>query len=171
MKILDEYIIRKNLMIASLFLSGYELLKNCIIDDLKSFFITGFNEKEYKYDEKYLKICPNKKTLYQDSCNYLLVMQAITNEELIALENIRIYRNKVAHNLNSILVDEQQNIDIELLRKLSHLLTKIDNHWCQIDFEIMNDGENENVDYENIQSGRKLLFDHFVKIVDEYTRN
>lgn len=98
-------------------------------------------------------------------------MRAITNEELIDLENIRIYRNKVAHNLNNILINEQENIDVELFRKLSHLLTKIDIHWCKIDFDIMNDVDNENVDYEKIQLGRKLLFDHFVKIVDEYTRN
>jgi len=28
------------------------------------------------------------------------------------LENKRIYRNKVAHDLNSILIDDNQNIDI-----------------------------------------------------------
>lgn len=158
-------------MLASLFLSGYELLKNCIIDDLKSFYITGFKDQKLIYFKKYDSICSNKKTLYQDSCKYLLVMGAINTEDLTELENIRIYRNEIAHVLNKILLDENINIDVILLRKLGYFLTKIDNFLCQIDYDIMNDITNRDEDYENMFSGKKLLFEHFIKIVDEYTRN
>ena len=59
-----------------------------------------------------MKICPKKKTNYQDSCKYLLVMGTINELDLIGLENICIYRNKVANDLNNILNDDNQNIGI-----------------------------------------------------------
>ncbi len=167
-KLLNPKLIKKHLMLASLYLTGYELLKNSIVDDVKGFFLTGLNENGFTYSSDYgQKVLPLHRKVFEASCLWLAQMNAITPEDVEQLQRIREHRDKIAHDLPTLLVDSKYDIDLSLLRKMKYYIRVIGKFWGTIEVETDPDIDLSQVDFEGIRSGRALLFDYLISVVDE----
>lgn len=178
-KIMNMNQVEKNLIVSSLYLSAFEILKISIVDDVKGFFsqINGkelvLNEEEY--GEKVLKLDKNAKkrlnqgkniTPYMElnaSCLWLKKMDAINKSEIDEIHKIRRHRNEIAHELPKLLIDSTLDVNIEYLLKIKELLNKIDNWWI-IEVEIPILGL-EISDGEEVKTGRMMILDHILSIL------
>ncbi|MCX5704187.1 MAG: hypothetical protein NT066_06845 [Candidatus Omnitrophica bacterium] len=168
-KILNPDIVKSNLTLASLYLSAYELLRDLILGRIKNFFSepsktsTGWDiipSKEYK-DEV---LCRAKNVIHA-SCLWLKKMNAINEDDIKAIQEIRRHRNEIAHELPKLLVDNNFSIDVNQFLKIRELLTKIERWWI-IEFEmaINEDFDNIDVEPEKVLSGPMILLDHLIVI-------
>lgn len=120
---------KRNLMIAAIYLTAYELIMSAIIEQLKNFYIDRIQHDttimEQRYQTEVLSLDKNKNKILA-SCLWLEQMGAITKEDIEEIAKIREHRNKVAHQLPAFLVDDAVNINTAYIYKMHELLTKID---------------------------------------------
>lgn len=187
-KLTNPATIKKNLVVASLFVTAFEMLKSSIEDKIRGFLceVTGFNEKgeittkvtpayrEAILDRNILEVS-NKKSDFQifyASCLWFKDMEAITEADVTDLQAIRKHRNLIAHQPVRLLVDDAIDINLELLKKAHDLLNKIDKWWI-LEIEIPTSGEyvaDHSIDESNVDSGMTLLLNYFMEVAsDEIT--
>jgi len=157
-KFLNPERIRINLLLSSLYLSAFEILKTSIIDSIKGFFVlaqemTDEQAKELKdtisedavnrireqYSEQVEEYerqvgakfdGPDQYALIP-SCRWLQKMGALEENEIDAVKQIRDHRNEIAHELPSLLIGEGININVNLFQRIRELLRKIDVFWAR----------------------------------------
>ena len=168
-KLLDPELIKKNLMLASLFIAGYEMLKTFVVEDVKWMYKTGFEENGLTFSPDYeRKVLSKHKKVFEASCLWLAEANAITQDDVKELQRIREHRDKVTHDLPTLLVDPDFNIDVSLLRKMKYYVDVLGKFWATIEFETSaNEGiDPDQVDYDRIRSGTDLFFEYLVSIAD-----
>jgi hypothetical protein len=159
-KVLNPERVKINLLLSSLYLSAFEILKISIIEGTKDVFvyaqeITDEQVQELKTTlgedtvlrmqeqfvsqvEEYEKEVGTKfDTRDQQglilSCRWLQRMSALDENEVDEIKQIRDHRNKIAHELPHLLVSEGIEVDVNLLQRIRELLRKIDTFWARSD--------------------------------------
>jgi hypothetical protein len=91
----------------------------------------------------------------------------ITKDDIDYLEQIRKHRNLIAHEPLRLLIDENVNINISLLKKSQQLLNKIEKWWI-IEFEIpVNpDFDKMKIDENEVQSGTTIFLDYLMLVAN-----
>ncbi len=138
---LNPETLRHNIIWASIFITGYELLKENIIENLSYFFMDGLNEKGLilgsSYKENVLKKDKNKNPLW-GSIEWYKESGAINTDDILKFKNIRKIRNKLVHQL---LDFTSEGIDKELIDSMNDLIYLSDKigKWWIINIEIPTD--------------------------------
>jgi len=124
---LNPEILRSRLIAASIYIAGFEALKDAVIDRIQGFFWTGFDASGAKIDPKYQSdvLARNKSPVYA-SLDWLMEMDAIDGADIESFTQVKECRNTLAHKLLSTLnadglpedFDECFNQLVELLRKV-----------------------------------------------------
>lgn len=172
-KLMDMSNIEKNLIVSSLYLSAFEIIKISIIEDTKNFFseVKGkelvLNKQEYKKEVLKLdKDFGKKRDQHIElnaSCLWLEKMNVITKDEIDEIHLIRKHRNEIAHELPRILIDSTLDVNIKYLMKIRELVNKIDNWWINVEMSI------QYLDLDNVEevkTGRIMILDHILSILD-----
>ncbi|MGB3478134.1 MAG: hypothetical protein WBB67_03125, partial [bacterium] len=104
---LNPEILRSNLIVASIYITAFEMLKDSIIDRIKNFFTHGFNENGWIVSNEYKKnvLSKDKSQLYA-SLLWLHEMSAINESDLEQFEAIKKRRNELAHEMSKLLQTE-----------------------------------------------------------------
>lgn len=168
-KLFNKDIIKRNLLLASLYITGYEILKHSIIEDVKTFFSVGYDPNKGnilspQYQTEVLSL--DSKSVFRASCLWLAKMEAITDDDIEQIDIIRKHRNKIGHELPLILTDKNYDIDISLLRKMKYYIRTINSFWGKVELSINPDIDLNDVDFLEIRSGRDILFEHLINIVE-----
>src|SRR5947209_7584242 len=131
---LEASTLKQNLIIASLYLTAYELLKDSIISQIEGFFTAPYGGKDYhtllahQYKQDVLSL--DKSKLYA-SCLWLKNMGAITDGDIENVKLIRDHRNQIAHELPQLLTSSDIEVNIQYFVTLKNLLGKIDTWWIK----------------------------------------
>ena len=133
---LNPEVLKAKLIAASMYLTAFELLKDSIIDRVKGFYITGFDESDTTVSSAYAAevLSLNKSCLYA-SLLWLKKQDAINDDDLSTFEAIKTCRNGVAHELRRIVAGDLEGAFVEQLPALISLLRKIEVWWI-VNFEI-----------------------------------
>lgn len=169
-KILQPDIVKTNLILASLYLTAYEILRESICDRIKDFFSnptktsTGWEflpAAEYKNE-----VLNAHKDLICASCLWLKKMSVLCEDDIKAIEAIRNHRNEIAHELPKLLSNKKSDIDTDKFLKMRELLFKIERWWI-VEFEmaINEDFDTIDVDVNQVLSGPMMLLDHLISVV------
>ena len=159
-KLFTPEILRTNLLLSSLYLTSFEILKVAIIEGVKDFFIyqtpiTNDEEKELlksvdpKLVERFRASYENEVNDYEKeigiriddrdklglipSCKWLQRQDALSEEEVDEIKLIRDHRNEIAHELPGLLIGEGFDIQLEHFQRIRTLLRKIDVFWARND--------------------------------------
>ena len=184
-KITNPELIKRNLLVASLFVTSFEMLKTSVQDRIKGILCinSSFNnegELEFEISEDYKSqvlerhigtIDRHKQPdfhLFYSSCLWLKDKNAINKKEMKELQQIRKHRNLISHNPLKLLVDDNTNVNITLLKKSQELLTKIEKWWI-VKFEIPAnpDYDGLEIDETQIHSGTTIFLDFLMEIAGE----
>lgn len=154
-RVLHPRTLKKNIITASIFSMGFEMLKNSIVEKIKGFFTNGFDENgmivSAEYKEKVLVL--NRSPLYA-SLTWLRDMGAIDDEDLEKFEYIKRCRNTLAHEM---LTFASSGIDFdvtETFEEMVGLLKKIEIWWfVNLDMAIDPEAYPEDLDLEQVTPG------------------
>jgi hypothetical protein len=146
-------------------LTGYELVKTSILEDIKSFYSVGISGEGVAHDTRYerdvLTLAPNK---FEASVEWLVRNQALDRAHVDILNSVRSHRHEVAHELARFLVDPDADVNVELLSALHRVMRALDRFWGSIEIDVNPDLDGREVNPEDIHSGSRLLFDYLLQI-------
>lgn len=99
---LNPEVTRPRLIAASIYIAGFEALKDSVVGRIRDFFRTGFDESGDKIDPKYESDvrARNRSPVYA-SLEWLKEMHAIDDVDLAAFDRVKACRNTLAHTLFS----------------------------------------------------------------------
>lgn len=164
-RFLNPEILRTNLIVASLFITAFEMLKDSIIEHIRYFFINGFNEKGWIIDNKYKTevLSRNKSPLYT-SLAWLKGMNVINDNDIETFNKIKDCRNELAHEIVNFVSKGPKNDPLPLFSKMVNLIHKIDKWWIlNVEIPTNPDLGIKEIDEEGITSGKiitlRLLLD------------
>lgn len=154
-RFLNPEILRANLIVASLYITAFEMLKESIIGRIKDFFTDGFNENGWIINERYRSevLCLNSSPLYS-SLLWLKNMDAITDDDIENFNEIKNCRNDLAHEITNF-ISKGPNIDpLPLFSKITNLLFKIEKWWIiNVEIPTNPDFDGKDVNEEGIVPG------------------
>ncbi len=164
-RFLNPETLRTNLIVASLFITAFEMLKDCIIDRIKDFFTSGFNQNGWVVDEKYNTevLSRNQSQLYA-SLDWLKDMDVIDKQDIKRFDKMRQCRNELAHEIANFISRGSKIDPLPLFSEISYLLFKIEKWWI-INVEIPTNPEfdDKHIEEDGIVPGRimtlRLLMD------------
>lgn len=137
-RFLNPESLKENLVISSLYITSFEILKDSIISKIKDFFIEGFDEKGFIYSEKYNKevlSLDKKKRPLQASFLWLKKYDVINDDDLNNWERIVLFRNELAHDMLKFLTQIPESDLLDLFQIILNLITKIEKWWI-INYEL-----------------------------------
>jgi hypothetical protein len=125
-KFLNPERVKSNLILSSLYLSAYELLKSAMIDNIKDFFTFGFDADgkpivDQEYSEQVRKVDGD---LLRASCLWLEKNGGISVDEVEQVVQLRNHRNQIAHESPQLLIDSGLNLNIDYFVHVRRLLEK-----------------------------------------------
>lgn len=155
-------ILRTNLITASLYVTAFEILKDCIIGNIRDFFTNGYNNGEWIISEKYnSEVLSKNKSVLHASLNWLKMKCVIDDSDINVFMNVKDIRNKIVHEMPMFM---QKSTLLELtepLEKIIFLINKIENWWIEEveiptspDFDDIDESE---INYESIVPGNILI--------------
>lgn len=164
-RFLNPETLKNNLILGSIYITSFEMLKDSVITKLKDFFIDGIDENGFIYSERYkTKVLTLHKNPLQASLIWLQNMEAIDSKDIKKFEKIKVFRNKLAHEMLDFIANIPEDDLFELFNDMISLLTKIGRWWI-VNVEIPTnpdyDGQeiNENEITPGINITLQLLFD------------
>lgn len=154
---LNPEVTRPRLIAASIYIAGFEVLKEAIVDHIRDFFWMGFDESGYKIDPKYQSdvLARNRSPVYA-SLAWLMEVNAIDEADVRVFDRVKACRNTLAHKLFSMLGSEGLPLDFEQrFTEMVTLLHKIEVWWVtNFEIPINPDYDGINIDEEEIVPGR-----------------
>lgn len=153
---LDPDILRPRLISGSIYIAGFELLKNSIIDRIRSFLCPEFDVNGDISDAEYQSdvLRRNPSTLYA-SLDWLKDMGAINDEDIETFERVKTCRNHLTHRLFKFLAGDGLPSDFErCFSEMVALLHKIEVWWLvNVEIPTNPDFDGEDIDEDGIRPG------------------
>jgi hypothetical protein len=155
---LNPTILRPRLVTASLYIAAFELLKTAIIDGIRSFYSSGFDQKAMRISPEYQSdvLVKNASPLYA-SLEWLKESQAINEDDIAAFEKVKDLRNELAHKLSEKLF---KGLPLELASRFVEMVSLLDKieRWWIVNVEIPTSPElhNEEIDEQSVIPGRVM---------------
>ncbi len=128
-EVLNPDVLRPRMAQAALFIVGFELLKDTVVDRIRRFFWRGFNENGEIIDPEYDTVLSKNKSPVYASLDWLAEQEAIDEGDRQTFERIKQCRNEIAHEMLNVL---SQGLPPEFADRFSELLAllrKIEVWW------------------------------------------
>lgn len=160
--------ITANLQHAAMYLVAYELLRRAIVDEVKGFYMVGFSGEQWRYDEDGYEaaVLSRHKKVYEASCLWLATQGVFEKEDVAELQRIREHRDRVAHELPSLMVDPAFDVDLSLLLRVRHYLGLVGRFWGSLNASLSEIPPDE-IDCDGIVPMSMLLLDHILSVTVE----
>ena len=158
--------VNRNLVHAGLFLVAFELVRELIVKRVKGFydgvtFGEGMPFKSYEED-----VLARHKNIFEASLLYLRDhFEAISPEDLRAIQMLREHRNRIAHDLPRMLPCMDSIANDALLSSARNSLFRLSNFWVYIDIGADPAFKSQNIDWEKVAGEDLALLDRIIEQV------
>lgn len=152
---LNPDVLRPNLIVASIYIAAFELLKNAIVDRLRFFYTFGFDQNSTPTGRKYPSevLARNRSPVYA-SLDWLKKSQAIDSNDLAVFEKVKQLRNDLAHELTQMLRTGLPAALPERFGEMVSLLDKIERWWLvNVEIPTNPDFDGKEVDAQDVIPG------------------
>jgi hypothetical protein len=154
------------------FLAAYEMLKDALIDQPRSFFSDEWTtDGGWEISEAYrTKVLSLDRKEMVACAKWFHASGALDDDDLVALRAIAEHRNIVAHELPSIIGSVEKDVSLMHLRCIYAVTSKIDKWWIrEIEVPTNPDFDHEPITEEqldNSYSARMLIMSLLVRIAE-----
>jgi hypothetical protein len=158
-RFLNPDTLRSNLIIASIFLAAYEILKQSIVERIRNFYSTGFDSSGVMIDSKYEAevLSKNRSPVYA-SLAWLKESEAIDDADVAAFDAIRQTRNKIAHEITQMLTEGLPDDCLSRFQEMVNLLAKIEKWWIvNVEISTNPDFDGKEIDENGIMAGPVII--------------
>jgi len=129
-RFLDPKELRPNLILASLYIAAFEILKNSIIERIRDFYITGFVGKDWIISPDYQEqVLSKDRSITYASLKWLKESQAISDEDIEKFNKAKECRNLLAHEITKFLAKGLPPEFSVCFNDIIALLNKIEKWW------------------------------------------
>lgn len=151
--------LKANLIISSLFITSYEILKDSIITRIRNFYTNGFNEKGWIVDKEYqTEVKKLNKSLLYASLEWLKNMKIIDDNDIEAFNEIKKCRNQLAHEIVNFIAGGSSINPLPLFPKMINLLDKIEKWWIlNVEIELNPNLNDKEIDKKGIVPGPIIM--------------
>lgn len=170
-RFLDPDVVRPSLFLATMFITTFEILKDSIVDNIRSFYTTGFDEHGPTVESGYQSevLSKNKSPLYA-SLQWLCEHGAIDDEDLVTFEKLKNTRNLLAHQLFSVVTGQVESAHEVEFDALVALLRKISVWWVvNVEIPTNSDFDAQEIDEEGIVPGAILSLQMLIQVASGNT--
>ncbi|HEX8081085.1 MAG TPA: hypothetical protein VF557_12810 [Jatrophihabitans sp.] len=145
--------IRATLAFAGLYQITHEMIKQSVVDEVRLFYRTGFQDRVWTYDEvnyeaQVLRKAPKNK--FRASVLWLVEGGALTLEQADRLTAIYSHRHELSHELIKYIIDPDLEPDLDLLTDALTILKAIRRFWTSIELDIGTFEDHGDVDLDEI---------------------
>ena len=154
-RFLNPDTLRSNLIVSSIFLSAYEILRQSIIERIRDFYTTGFDSSGMIVDPKYeTEVLTRNRSPVYASLAWLKESHAIDEADIAAFDGIRKTRNAIAHEIPQMLTGGIPDDCVSRFHEMVNLLARIEKWWI-VNVEIPTDPDldGKEIDDEGIMPG------------------
>jgi len=149
---LNPEVLRPNLIIASIYIAAFELLKNTIIDRIRGFYTMGFDGNGRRIDPEYQsEVLSKSRSPVYASLEWLKEAKAIQENDIDIFESAKKHRNDLAHAIMGMLAE---GLPSDLSARFSEMVSLIDKieRWWIVNVEIPTNPEfdGEHIDESGI---------------------
>lgn len=169
-QLLTPAVMQEKLISASLYITAFELLRQSIVGRIRDFYnieSIGLEPGTYQPSEEYRSevLARNKSTLYA-SLDWLTEHGAIDLGDLETFERIKSIRNKLAHELPSVVMGAVDFDHVEIFQDLITILRKIEVWWVvNVEIPTNPDFDGQEIDEAGIVPGPVLMLQMMVEVL------
>jgi hypothetical protein len=124
---LQPWRIRATLSFAGLYQITHELIKEAVVDEVRQFYMDGFDQSGYTYNEEsyaaHVLSRDPKKRKFRASLLWLVESDAISMEQADRLDEIYAHRHDLTHELGKYIVDPNFEPDMQLFMDALEILS------------------------------------------------
>lgn len=166
-QLLTPAVMQEKLISASLYITAFELLKDSIIDRIRSFYMIGIDENGMVVDKEYEKVVLSRnKNPLQASLDWLVENQVVDAEDVESFKRIRTTRNLLAHELPAMVMGATNYQHTERFQELVALLKKIEVWWLvNMEIPANPDFDDQEIDEEGIVPGPVLMIQMMLEVL------
>lgn len=163
---LNPDVLRGKLISASIYIAAFEMLKESIVANIRNFYSAGFTldgptiGSEYKSEV----LSRNASALYA-SLAWLKENKVIDEGNLAEFEEIKTWRNRLAHDMSGHIAGALNDGYLEHLPVLAALLKKIETWWIvNVEIPINPDMDGKEIDESGIMPGASMSLQLMIEI-------
>jgi hypothetical protein len=159
-KFLDPDVLRSNLIMASVYIAAFETLKTTIVEQIRSFYVTGFDSSVQKdggllVDSSYqTRVLSRSRSPVYASLDWLKESHAIDDDDVATFERAKACRNEITHGINQVL---SGGLPADLPDRFTEMVALVDKigRWWVVNVEIPTnpDFDGEEIDEAGIVPG------------------
>jgi hypothetical protein len=167
LKFLNPESLRSNLLLASLYLAAYEILRSSLIDQIRSFFMAGWSADsgetiDPRYETDVLNLA---RSPLRASALWLQQNGVIDEHDVAKLDTVREHRNVIAHDLPKFVSSIDAHVEVGLFESICGLVTKVDRWWiAEVEIPTNPDCDGREIDFDGIQSGNMIFLRVLVEV-------
>jgi hypothetical protein len=130
--------IRATLSFAGLYQLTHEMIKQAVLDQVRSFYLRGFDESGYLYDEDSYRaqVLSRHKQKFRASLLWLVESNAITLAQADRLQEIQDHRHDLTHELVKYIADVKFEPKLALFVDALTILRDLNRFWTQVEIDI-----------------------------------
>jgi hypothetical protein len=168
--------LRSNLIIASIYVAAFEVLKTAIVGRIKDFFTNGFDQNGPRISAEYQSdVLSKSRSPVYASLQWLKESSAINDADIECFERVKKLRNELAHALTGMLFHGLPTEVAQRLSEMISLLDKIERWWIiNAEIPVNPDLADKEIDEEQIIPGpimgMRLLLDIAIGSEEESKR-
>lgn len=163
---LSPKILRSNLIIASIYITAFEVLKTAIVGRIRDFYLVDFDVFRGQIGPKYQTevLARNRSPVYA-SLEWLKESRVINDGDMTTFEEVKKLRNHLAHSLTQVLSEGPPSDLPSRFHEMISLLDKIERWWI-INVDIATDSNfaGKEVDPEKVVPGPVMALQLMIQI-------
>lgn len=169
-------VIKANLLRASLFLSAYELFKIELIDKVRFFYATDFDERgrgieSEAYRQEVLSLapadCQPNAVRAAASRAWWVKGGVLSDDDIARIKLIKDHRDLIAHELTKLLIDPAFSVDQALFSELRHYIGVLGRFWGRVAMDSDYRFDHQHIPDSDIESGCMVLVGYIAQLVNE----
>jgi hypothetical protein len=171
-RFLDPDVIRPTLLSATMFITAFELLKDCIVDRVRDYYTLGFGDKTAttpEYEQGVLARDKKKRPL-PASLDWLCEQHAIDDADLEIFTRLTDIRNQLAHEIFSVVTGQVPSEYDSQFPALIALLRKIEVWWIvNVEIPTNPDYDGQEIDETGITPGALMSLQILIEVANGNT--
>ncbi len=172
-RFLDPDVLRPSLLSATMFITAFELLKDCIVDRLRNFYTLSWEDKTGttpEYEQKVLARDKKRRPL-QASLDWLREHDALDDADLEIFTRLTDIRNQLAHELFRIVTGQVPSEHDSQFPALIALLRKVEVWWIlNVEIPTNPDYDGQEIDEVGITPGALISLQMLMEVASGSTQ-
>lgn len=171
-RFLDPDVLRPSLLSATMFITAFELLKDCIVDRVRDFYTLGWGDKTAtcpEYEQKVLARDKKRRPL-PASLGWLREHHAIKESDIETFNRLAAIRNQLAHELFGVVTGQVASEYESNFSALIALLRKVEVWWIvNVEMSTNPDYDGQEIDEDSITPGALISLRILIEVASGKT--